>query len=64
MTRDGALDKLYNPKKLGRTYYYPVKSQLTAIAENNLPLRVLNGQLVKMPLMSGPDVSPIPISES
>jgi hypothetical protein len=53
VTRDGALDKLYDPKKLGRAYYEAVKNELSTIPEDGLPLKVLNGRLVKSPLMSG-----------
>lgn len=58
-TRDGALDKLYMPQKLGR-YYTAAKNQLPSIIEDNLPLKVLNGRLVKMPHASG-RVTPIAV---
>lgn len=58
-TRDGALDKLYDARKLGR-YYAAASSDLPAIAADNLPLKVLNGRLVKMPHASG-NVRPIPV---
>lgn len=57
-TREGALDKLYDARKLGR-YYAVASSELPAIAADNLPLKVLNGRLVKMPHASG-NVTPRP----
>jgi len=47
-TRVGALDKLYDPQKLGKAYYQPAKDQLPAIPDDDLPLKVLNGKLVKV----------------
>jgi|GEM_PF-3861806 len=47
-TRIGALDKLYNPRNLGKAYYEPAKDQFTAITDDNLPLKVTDGKLVKV----------------
>ncbi|NTU84209.1 MAG: hypothetical protein HGA45_33380, partial [Chloroflexales bacterium] len=52
-TRPGALDKLYQPSKLGQAYYQAVQASLTAIPDDGLPLKVLNGRLAKMPHASG-----------
>lgn len=52
-TRDGALDKLYTPQKLSKLYYQAVKTELAPINDDGLPLKVLNGKLVKMPNASG-----------
>jgi hypothetical protein len=48
-TRDGALDKLYNPVKLGERYYQVAQSELSSISDDKQPLKVQNGQLIKMP---------------
>ena len=47
-TRVGALDKLYDPRNLGKAYYEPAKDQLPAINDDSLPLKVANGKLVKV----------------
>ena len=46
-TRDGAMDKLYNPVKLG-AYYKAAENELHPIPDDNLPVKVLNGRLVKV----------------
>jgi hypothetical protein len=52
-SRAGALDKLYNPAKLRSAYYNAVRSELEPVVpEDSLPLKVVDGQLVKMPLVS------------
>jgi hypothetical protein len=48
-TRDGALDKLYDPVKLGERYYQAAQSELSSISDDKQPLKVQNGQLIKMP---------------
>jgi hypothetical protein len=53
-TRAGALDKLYNPDKLAKPYRDALGRRLAPIPEDNLPIKVLNGRMVKMPLASGP----------
>jgi hypothetical protein len=54
-TRPGSLDKLYNPKLLRGDYYEAAKEELIAIQDDGLPLKVVNGRLVKMPLVSSVD---------
>ena len=56
-TRDGSLDKLYQPNKLGQAYAQA--AQLGPITDDGLPLKVELGRLVKMPLMS--NAVPIPV---
>ena len=51
-TRQGALDKMYNPNLLGRAYYNIALVQLPAINDDGLPLKSHQGNLVKAPLTS------------
>lgn len=44
-TRPGALDKLYHPAKLGRTYYQAVRSEWLRLDDDGSPLKVQNGRL-------------------
>jgi hypothetical protein len=53
-TRVGALDKFYNPAQLGQAYRNAIARLLAPIPEDNLPIKVVNGRMVKMPLASGP----------
>jgi hypothetical protein len=59
-TRDGALDKFYSPSKLGRAYYQVAPTQLPAITDDGLPVKIDLGQLVKMPSTAGARPIPIP----
>jgi hypothetical protein len=48
-SRNGVLDKFYNPILLRPSFFKAVQNELPQIAEDNLPLRVLpNGRLVKV----------------
>lgn len=60
-SRPGALDKLYNPRLLGRAYLTPVASAVRPIQDDSLPLKVRNGRLVKAPLQSTIGDQSIPI---
>lgn len=51
-SRVGSLDKLYDPGKLDRRYRQGDAASLSPIADDGLPLRVLNGKLAKMSLSS------------
>jgi hypothetical protein len=51
-SRPGSLDKLYNPKLLRTKYYQAAKEELIAIQDDRLPLKVVNGRLVKIPSIS------------
>ncbi|MCY7323294.1 MAG: peptidoglycan-binding protein [Phormidesmis sp. CAN_BIN36] len=52
-TRAGALDKLYSPSRfLNSDYYNAARMELAAIADDNLPLKIYNGHLVKVALVS------------
>lgn len=51
-THAGSLDKLYNPKLLGPLYYRAVASDLTPINDDGLPLKAVNGRLIKKPPIS------------
>jgi hypothetical protein len=52
-TRPGALDKLYSPATfLESRYYNTALTDLTAIPDDNLPLKVYNGHLVKVAMVS------------
>lgn len=52
-TRAGALDKLYSPSNfLDSNYYNAALAELTAITDDNLPLKVYNGHLVKVTMVS------------
>jgi hypothetical protein len=53
-TRAGALDKLYNPAQLSQQYRDAIATLLVPIPEDKLPIKVVNGRMVKMPLASGP----------
>jgi hypothetical protein len=53
-TRAGAFDKLYAPAQLGQLYRDAIAGFLAPIPQDNLPIKVLDGRLVKMPLASGP----------
>ena len=47
-TRPGALDKLYDAGKLDSAYYHAAKNELPPIPDDGKPLKVINGQLVKV----------------
>jgi hypothetical protein len=47
-TRPGSLDKLYDPQKLGGAYYTAAQHELPPIVDDNLPLKVFDGGLVKV----------------
>lgn len=53
-SRAGALDKLYNPKLLGKAYYEPVRGDLPPLKDDSFPLRAIGGQLVNVSPMSPP----------
>lgn len=48
ITRRGSLDKLYDPRKLGKRYYKAAQIELPPIVDDNLPLKVYSGRLVKV----------------
>jgi hypothetical protein len=52
-TRAGTLDKLYNPAQLDRPYRDALAPLLGPIPEDNLPIKVINGRMAKMPLACG-----------
>jgi hypothetical protein len=51
-TRMGALDKLYEPRRLRRALFDAAGGALSAIVDDGRPLRVEAGQFVKAPLAS------------
>jgi hypothetical protein len=58
-TRDGALDKIYNPSLLGLPHRQAVAGLLAPITDDGFPLKaqvrsIQAGKLVKMPHASGP----------
>jgi hypothetical protein len=46
-SRDGSMDKLYDPKKLTPLYYKAVQVEITPLMDDGMPLKVENGQLIK-----------------
>jgi hypothetical protein len=48
-SRWGALDKLYDPGKLGRTYQQAAVGELKPVADDGSPLKIVNGDLTKVP---------------
>lgn len=53
--RNGVLDKLYDPRKYGKKYYRIVRNDLDFIQDDNLPLKVVNGRLVKLSKSNAPN---------
>src|SRR6266542_645258 len=53
-TRAGAIDKLYDPGQLDQPYREAIARLLAPIPQDNLPIKVFDGRMVKMPLTSGP----------
>jgi hypothetical protein len=47
-TRPGSLDKLYNPRKLSNAYYKAAQNELRPILDDSLPLKAIDGRLVKV----------------
>jgi hypothetical protein len=47
-SRTGALDKLLDPTKLGRSYQQAAPGELTPIADDGVPLKIVNGSLKKI----------------
>jgi hypothetical protein len=50
LSRFGALDKLYNPRLMSTSYYAVAQNELPPIPADNMPLKAVGQQLVKMPL--------------
>jgi D-alanyl-D-alanine carboxypeptidase/N-acetylmuramoyl-L-alanine amidase len=53
-TRYGALDKLFDPMKLGAAYRQAAGKGLVAISDDGSPLKVVNGSLIKITSGAGP----------
>jgi hypothetical protein len=47
-SRWGALDKLLDPTKLKRSYQQAAPGELTTIADDGVPLRIVNGRLTRV----------------
>jgi hypothetical protein len=52
LTRYGALDKLFNPARLGLPYREAVKGEFKPVIDDGRPVKIYQGRLVKMPLAS------------
>jgi hypothetical protein len=48
-SRNGTLDKLYDPRKLSGEYFRAVQQEIGPLGDDGWPLKVENGQLVKKP---------------
>jgi hypothetical protein len=51
-SRLGALDKLFDPRKLGRTYQRAAAGELKPIPDDGSPLKIVEGRLTKVPPLS------------